>query len=97
MNPEAPKPEKKLLKLLKPKKPINNPALSFGTNFAGGMGLLCGGGWWLDNKYDTSPKWILIGAFIGFIFGAYELWKVVRWLQEKDRRDSQEAAKKDDH
>jgi len=95
MTTEPAKPKKKLLKLLKPRKPINNPALSFGTNFAGGMGLLCGLGWWADKKYDSSPKWLLVGAVIGFIFGAYELWKVIVWLQKKDQNEQRKLENKD--
>ncbi len=52
-------------------------ALGFGSSFAVGMALFSLGGHWLDVKYDKEPVFTLIGVFLGFIYGGWELWKLV--------------------
>ena len=32
-------------------------------------------GWWIDDRYSTSPLWFLIGLFIGLIGTAYDIYK----------------------
>lgn len=34
-------------------------------------------GLWLDNKYDTSPLWILVGSAFGLFAGFYYFFKTV--------------------
>lgn len=67
-----------------------HPGLAFGTNFAGGMALLCFIGYRMDQHYETGYAWTLTGAILGLIFGAYELWKVVRWIQAREARRLEE-------
>lgn len=37
-------------------------------------------GWWVDNRYDTSPLWFLIGLFIGLVGAAYDIYKLLHLL-----------------
>jgi len=69
---------------LTPQKPKDlHPAIGFGSVFAGGMAFFALGGWWLDGKFGTEPWLVLCGVFLGFLFGAYELWKIIRWMNRK--------------
>ena len=66
-----------------------HPGLAFGTNFAGGMAILCFIGVRMDAHYGTDVLWTVVGAVIGLIFGAYELWKVIRWIQTREESDGE--------
>jgi len=55
----------------------SNPAMGFGTAFAAGMLLFSLGGHWLDVRLDREPLFTLIGIFLGFVFGGWELYKLV--------------------
>ena len=37
-------------------------------------------GWWIDDRYSTSPLWFLIGIFIGLIGTAYDIYKLLKRL-----------------
>ena len=37
-------------------------------------------GWWIDDRYSTSPLWFLIGLFIGLIGTAYDIYKLLKRL-----------------
>lgn len=45
-----------------------------GLQFALSVGLLTYGGYWLDEKKETSPAWTLVGLFLGFAVGFYQLY-----------------------
>ena len=68
-----------------------NSALGFGTAFSGGMAVFSIAGHWLDVKFDKVPLFTLIGISLGFIFGGWELWKLVivanRSISDEDRKD----------
>lgn len=65
-------------------------AISFGTTFAVGVAVFAGIGWWIDSKRGGETQWFTLGGiFAGLLFGAYELWKLLRLLDEAD-----ESAKK---
>ena len=56
-----------------------NPALSFGINFAAGMGIFVFLGWKMDRRRgEDAIGWTLAGVALGFLYGGYELWKIVR-------------------
>ena len=56
-----------------------NPAVSFGVNFAAGMGLCAILGWKLDQRRGPDALGFTVaGVVLGFIYGGYELWKIVR-------------------
>lgn len=37
-------------------------------------------GWWIDNKYGTSPLWLLILLFTGLLGAAYDVYKLLKRL-----------------
>jgi F0F1-type ATP synthase assembly protein I len=54
-----------------------------GIEFAGVVAVFCGIGYWLDQKWDTSPWLLLAGFFIGFAGMFYNLWKQTRSMRQK--------------
>lgn len=60
-------------------------ALAFGTNFAAGMAVFAGLGWYIDHRRggDGQP-FALAGIFLGLFYGGYELWKLIRVLQRDE-------------
>ena len=67
-----------------------HPGLAFGTNFAGGMALTCYIGYRMDQHYDTGVTWTVSGAILGLVFGGYELWKVIRWIQAREEQQQEQ-------
>ena len=53
-------------------------AMGIGTSAATAFGLLSYGGYYLDEKYQTKPLWLLVGILLAFIWIFYEVWKIVR-------------------
>lgn len=55
-----------------------SPAVLMGSSFA----LAMGGFAWLgikwDAKHGSEPWGVLVGVGMGFLYGAYEVWKVTR-------------------
>ncbi len=61
------------------------PALALGTNIAAGMVLCSLGGYYLDKKIGNDSSYLtLSGMFLGLFYSGYEVWKVVRNLNQKD-------------
>ncbi len=50
------------------------------------MALFAGGGFWLDSKFDTLPWLTLVGAVVGVAILAFYLYRLIRELEEKNRR-----------
>jgi len=70
-------------------------ALSLGSNLAAGMAVFSFIGYWIDRRRGGGTFWTLCGMFLGVLYGAYEVWKVVRSLnhESKDKlRGTKEAA-----
>ncbi|HRC86365.1 MAG TPA: AtpZ/AtpI family protein, partial [Thermoanaerobaculia bacterium] len=71
--------------------PKRNPWLrlsSLGMELAGAAagGTLLG--YWLDRRYGTSPRWLLVGALVGIGGGLYNL---IRSALAASRESSREA------
>jgi len=69
-----------------------NPAVGFGTSFAGGMALFALGGHWLDVKFCKEPLFTLMGIGLGFVLGGWELWKLVVATNRRNSAEDQERA-----
>ncbi|MEE9368933.1 MAG: AtpZ/AtpI family protein [Pontiella sp.] len=52
-------------------------AIGFGSSFAAGMAIFSLGGHWIDVKFEKEPVFTLVGIFMGFVYGGWELWKLV--------------------
>ncbi len=35
-------------------------------------------GWWLDNKYSTTPLWLIVGLVLGFLSTAVDIYRLMR-------------------
>jgi len=55
----------------------NYSAFSLGFNLAAGMAIFSYGGYLIDKK-TGGDNWILVGMFLGLLYGAYEIWKLVK-------------------
>ncbi len=58
--------------------------LSLGIQLAVGMVVFAGLGYWIDKKRGGGNAFTLIGIFLGMFYGGYEVWKLIRVLQEQD-------------
>ena len=74
----------------------SNAAIGFGTSFAGGMAVFAIGGHWLDTRYDQSPWFTLVGVLLGFVFGGWELWKLVSAANRRIADEDMQARKEQD-
>jgi len=65
-----------------------HPGVGFGSNLAVGLALCCYIGYKADLRFDSYPIGLLVGMVIGFIYGGYELWKLLHWIQENESMES---------
>ena len=63
-------------------------AIGLGMDMAVGMMAFTLLGHYVDQKRGGGRAWTLCGMFVGLLYGAYEVWKVVR------RMERAESAKK---
>ena len=65
------------------KKPPENKtsATTFGLNIAAGMAFFTYAGHLLDRKFGKDFL-VIIGACLGLLYCAYELWKVIREINK---------------
>ena len=54
-----------------------------GIEFGGVVAVFCAIGYWLDQKFNTSPWFLLIGFFIAFTGMFYNIWKQTKDMREK--------------
>lgn len=59
-------------------------AIALGSNLAVGMALFTFFGYYVDQKRGGGILWTLCGMGVGLIYGAYEIWKVVRVLKDEE-------------
>jgi len=62
----------------KPEKLHNTAALSLGFNMAAGMGIFTYIGYKIDQRQGGGSSWTLAGMFLGLLYCAYEIWKLLR-------------------
>lgn len=56
-------------------------AIALGTELVVGMGLFTFGGYYIDSKKGGGYFWTLCGMGLGFVYGAYQIWKVISILK----------------
>ncbi|HDY64819.1 MAG TPA: AtpZ/AtpI family protein [Phycisphaerae bacterium] len=61
---------------------------SAGVEFFVIIGVLLGGGYWLDTRLGTLPLWTLVGLAVGF---AGALYRLVRQVRPKNRTETEET------
>jgi F0F1-type ATP synthase assembly protein I len=57
-----------------------------GFQLAATLALFTLGGWWLDERFGTSPWLLLLGVLLGFGGGLYALLKAVPGVGAKAKR-----------
>ena len=58
---------------------------SLGIEFASmilGLGLV---GYYIDKKLNSSPLFLIIGMFFGFISGIYRLYRISKIISKNDK------------
>ena len=66
--------------------PKNLSPVSLGLNIATGIVVFSLGGFFLDKKYNSAPAWTMAGVLLGLVYAGYEVWKIVRPVEEEERR-----------
>ena len=62
---------------------INYVNLSLGLAIAFGFILFGFIGYYFDQQYSLNGLGVLVGIALGFIYGAYEVWKALKKIDEK--------------
>lgn len=47
------------------------------------MAVFAGGGFWLDRRRGGGVAFTLAGIGLGLFYGGYEVWKLIRWMNEE--------------
>ena len=68
------------------------PYMSAGTQFAASIILCMLGGWWLDEKFSTTPLLLVAGVVLGAVAGFYNLY---RTLVSSDRKPDSKRGQDD--
>jgi hypothetical protein len=55
-----------------------HPGVMMGSSFAVAMGLFAWLGHRWDEKTGREPLGVLLGVALGFVYGGYEVWKLIR-------------------
>ena len=65
------------------------PAVSLGLNMVAGMIVFTAIGYWVDQKLpgDSSAA-TLTGMFMGLIYCGYEVWKLIRNMNNQNGTDT---------
>lgn len=69
------------------------PYLTLGLQLAISVGVFVLLGWWLDAKFETAPRWIIICSIAGSVVGLYNFFKTIA-VQEKKRKKEESGNKK---
>jgi len=57
-------------------------AINLGLNMAVGVAVFTAVGYYVDQRFGGGRAFTLCGIFLGLLYGAYEVWKVVRQINE---------------
>ena len=61
-----------------------HPGVMMGSSFAVAMGLFAWLGHRWDEKTGREPLGVLLGVGLGFVYGTYEVWKLIRPTPQGD-------------
>ncbi|MEZ6123530.1 MAG: AtpZ/AtpI family protein [Planctomycetaceae bacterium] len=60
------------------------------------LGVLVGGGWWLDQRFGCSPAFVVAGTLLGFLACGFSLRALLRRLDQQSRKRSREGSQSGD-
>jgi hypothetical protein len=63
-------------------------AVGLGYQLIAAMGIFGGGGFYLDTRRGGGHVYLLIGIGLAFMYGGYEVWKLVRWIESDNQPPS---------
>jgi F0F1-type ATP synthase assembly protein I len=69
-----------------------SPAILLGSSFAIAVGIFAWLGHRWDEKTGNAPWGVLAGISLGFAYGGYEVWKLVRMSEQNAKQAEQEQA-----
>lgn len=58
-----------------------------GFYIAGSIILGIVGGRWLDDKYNTSPLWLIVGLILGIVVAIYGTYSMFKPFLENNKKD----------
>ncbi len=70
-------------------------AIGLGYQFIAAILLFVGAGYYADSKRGGGYLFTLIGVALAFIYGGYEVWKLVRILEEEDESEGPDVPNQD--
>jgi len=65
-------------------------AIGLGYQMLAAMAIFVGGGYYLDARRGGGHLYVLIGVGLAFLYGGYEVWKLVRMINEEEERNRRE-------
>ena len=71
----------------------SGPFLSAGLQLAVSVILMSLLGWWLDDKWKTTPWLTLVGVLFGAGAGMYQFIKSVNELSRKEEKEKKEQSR----
>lgn len=81
-----------MFKRTREKSPYFHLAMDFGYTLLASVLVFGYFGYWLDNRYDKSPLFLISGIFLGLAVGFNSLFRRLNMLEAK--RKAAKAAKK---
>jgi hypothetical protein len=70
-----------------PRDPLAASAIALGTQLVVGMTAFSLLGWYIDRRRGGGLACTLAGIFLGLFYCGYEVWKVIRRIQEQEAAD----------
>ncbi|MGA0333871.1 MAG: AtpZ/AtpI family protein [Kiritimatiellia bacterium] len=70
-----------------------SPAILLGSSFALAMGIFAWLGHRWDEKTGRAPLGVLCGVSLGFLYGGYEVWKVIRLESGEGKKAAKQTPK----
>ena len=69
-----------------PKSHYNSPAMTMGFTIMAAIIVFSFIGYQIDEKLKTKNyPWTLLGVFLGFLYSGYEIWKLIKNEEEKEK------------
>ena len=70
-------------------------AISLGLQMAVGVAIFTALGYYVDRRRGGGKAFTLAGVFLGLFYGGYEVWKIVRQINEE--AEAQERRRREEN
>ncbi len=51
--------------------------------------IAAGAGYWLDSRFETSPRWLVVGAIVGFAAFVLRLARMAKLIEDPAEKTGQ--------